>query len=79
MQKIKSDLSVIILAAGLGRRMRDCRGIRPRMGRVVHFLHSIRRQMCVDLCGAQALVAQELLHASQVRPVVQQVGGEAVT
>ena len=35
--------------------------------------------MRVDLCGLAAGVAQELLDVSQVHPVLEEVGGEAVT
>ncbi len=45
---------------------------------IVDFLHPLRRQMRVDLRGAQALMAQQFLHAAQIGAVVQQVRGEAV-
>ena len=62
-----------------GRRVRDRRDVGPRVGGVVDFLHPARRQVRVDLRRAQALVAQQLLHAAQVGAVVQQVRREAVT
>jgi len=49
------------------------------MRRVVGFLHAAGRQVRVDLRRAQALVAEQLLHAAQVGAVVQQVRREAVT
>src|SRR6266404_431613 len=50
----------------------------PGMGLVVRVLHSLRGQVRVDLRGAQRLMAQQLLHAAEVRAVVEQVRGEAM-
>src|SRR5690606_6538591 len=60
-------------------RMRDGWSIGAGMGRVVGFLHPLGRQVRINLGRTEALVTQQLLDASQVRTIVQQVRGEAVT
>ena len=58
--------------------MRDRIFLGAGVGRVVHILHPLRRQVRVNLRRAQALVAQQFLHAAEVGAVVQQMRGEAV-
>src|SRR4051812_30400983 len=73
-------LSRVVPRSRAGRgRVRDGRLVRTRVGLVVDLFHPTRRQVRVDLRRAQALVAEQLLHAAQVGAVVQQVRGEAVT
>ena len=48
------------------------------MGFVVDLLHPAGGQVRVHLRGAQALVAQQFLHAAEVGTVVEQMRGEAV-
>ncbi len=46
---------------------------------VVDGLETRRGQVRVDLGGREGLMAQKLLHAAQIRSVVEQVGREAVS
>src|SRR5205814_399517 len=50
----------------------------PRVGGAVGLVQALRGYMRVNLRRRQIAVAQQLLHASNVRSVVQQVRGEAV-
>src|ERR1700722_9392050 len=50
----------------------------PRMGLLVSALQALRGDMGINLCRGQVRVAQQLLHAAQIRPGVQNVRGEAV-
>ena len=51
---------------------------RPRMRGVICLFQTLGRQMRVDLRRDQVRVAQQLLHAAQVRPGVEQVRRIAV-
>ncbi len=51
---------------------------RAGVGALVGVVQAGGGQVRVDLRGGQRLVAEQFLHAAQVRAVVQQVRGEAV-
>ena len=46
---------------------------------VVDFLHSLHGNVGVDLSSGEAGMTEEFLHGAEVGPVVEEVGGEAVT
>lgn len=46
---------------------------------VVGLLHARGREVRVDLRGAERLMSEEFLHASQIGAIIQEVCGEAVT
>ena len=52
--------------------------ISPWMRRVVGGLQALDGDVCVDLSRREARVAEERLHAAQVRAGIEKVGGEAV-
>ena len=49
------------------------------MCRVVGLLQPLRTDMGIDLGRREAGMAKQGLHAAQIRPIVQQVSGKAVT
>ena len=48
------------------------------MGAIVDLVDVGRSQMRVDLGGAQALMAEQFLHAAEIRAGVEKVRGEGV-
>jgi hypothetical protein len=50
----------------------------PRMGGVVGFLQSLGSQVRVDLRGDEVRVAEQFLHAAQVRAGIEQMRGVTV-
>src|SRR5947207_946221 len=73
------ELARLNVAARRRRRgMRDGRLVGPRVRLVVHLFHPTRRQVRVDLRRAERLMPEQLLHASQIGAVVEQVRREAV-
>ena len=44
----------------------------------VQFLHALAGDVRIDLCGRQVAVAEQHLHDSQIRAMIQQVRGERV-
>src|SRR5262245_55153805 len=51
---------------------------RTRVRFLVDPLEPLTVEMSVDLCGGDVRVTQHSLHRSEVRPMLEQVGGEAV-
>ena len=52
---------------------------RARMCLMIHIQQSLLRDVGVDLSCRQFTMTEQFLHASEVGPAVEQVGGEAVS
>ena len=48
------------------------------MSAFISFLKSAGTDVGVDLCRRQALVAEQFLHAAEIGPAIEQVGGEGM-
>ena len=52
--------------------------LRPRMCLMINIQQSLLRDVGVNLSCGQLTMSEQFLHASEVSPAVQQVGGEAM-